>query len=782
MGVSSRGNSRPFCEGLMKTIHDQRCCAYVLFAVSMTVHVLTAEAPSPICLSEFMADHQTGWKDEDGEPSGWIEIYNAGRSALTLTGWSLTDSPANLTKWRLPKMSLRADRHLVIHASGKNRALDLTHLHTNFRLSPQGGYLALVDRATNIVSEFAPYPNQPPGTSYGRAAGDLSTVGRFLHPTPGKPNVTDGLECAPVVTFSRPGGSITAPVTIQLQCSSSNATIHYTTDGTLPNARSPLYTNSLEISKTLHLRARAYEKGLLPSPLHSESYLLLGSGVETFKSSLPVLVVHTLGQGLSNGSSDSLAHLSIFEPIEGRTSLTNPPSFTTRAGYHVRGSSTLSMPKASFVLQFVGEFNQAAPHSVLELPADADWVLYGPNQYEPAMIHNPFIHQLSRDMGHYSPRTRFVEVYVVKRANPLSPRQYQGIYVLEEKIKIARYRVDIDRLKAADVKPPEVTGGYLLKIDRLGPGESGFWVDEASVVYVDPKESVITLPERAPQKRFLATYFAEFGRALQGPNWKDPVRGYRAYIDVDSWIDYHVLEVLSGNVDAFAFSTYFYKPRNGKIVFGPHWDFDRALGSTDGRDDDPRRWSTGPFFDGAWWARLFRDPDFWQLWVDRWQELRQKQFSREHLNGLIDRLSDELREAQPREAARWSVYLRGDSYQGEIDHMKEWLSNRVDFIDQQLVPKPRLTVPLEPIQPGSEVTLTIPNHATVYYSLDGSDPRLSQGSIRTNALTYSGPIRLNTDAILVARARNTAKRQVGGPRTSTPWSGPVSATFKMAPK
>jgi hypothetical protein len=88
---------------------------------------------------------------------------------------------------------------------------------------------------------------------------------------------------------------------------------------------------------------------------------------------------------------------------------------------------------------------------------------------------------------------------------------------------------------------------------------------------------------------------------LHGPNWKDPLTGYAAYLDVDAAIDFHVLEVLSGNVDAMVLSTFFYKPRNGKIVCGPHWDFDRALGSTDGRDAEPRQWETGPFFGGEWW-------------------------------------------------------------------------------------------------------------------------------------------------------------------------------------
>lgn len=723
-----------------------------------------------------MAAGQTSFKDESGEHPGWIELCNLSDAPVDLSGWFLTDDRSNLTKWRFPGPSILPQKFLVVFASGKTRTQDLAHLHTNFRLNPQGGYLALIDRSTNIVSEFAAYPPQAAGSSYGRAPGEPAAVGAFVHPTPGKPNSTQGPGFAPEITFSPAGGPVIAPRAIKLSSLSPKAAIHYTLDGSLPNQQSPLYRDPITVSQTVLLRARAYQEGMLPGPVQSESYLLLDSSLRTLTSNLPVLVIQPLGPG--NSWSESIAHLSVFEPINGRTWLTNAPSLATRAAYHVRGSSTLNLPKSSYALRLLDEFSDEQHHALLGLPADSDWVLYAPNRFEPIMIHNPFVHQLSRDLGRYSPRTRFVEVFLADNSGRLTRAQYQGIYVLEEKIKAAKNRVDIDRLGLADLKPPQITGGYILKLDRLGPGESGFWTGEAGIVYVEPKERIINLPERSAQKDYLLSYFNDFERALHGPNWKDPVLGYRAYIDVPSWIDYHVLEVLSGNVDALVYSTFFYKPRNGKIVFGPHWDFDRSLGSTDGRDDDPRRWNTGRFFYGPWWRQLFRDPDFWQLWVDRWQELRQDQFSFTHLNALIDHLSDELREAQPREVERWDLQPRGGTYQSEIEYMKDWLSNRIDFIDEQLTPKPGLRLPAGPPHPGETVSLTAPTNATVYYTLDGSDPRLPQGGISSGARIYSGPIQLDAGARLVARSRHPSKRQTGGPPISTPWSGPVTAAVE----
>ena len=605
-------------------------------------------------------------------------------------------------------------------------------------------------------------------------------TGPFVHPTPGKLNSTDGPGFAGEVHFSPGSGTFRGPFNVELHCASSNAVIHYTTDGTLPNAQSPVYRRSLPVTKNLRLRARAYEENLFPGPPHSDIVPAPPHepGFVCFESPRHG---HRNHWAFSRGvHTDAIAELTVFEPREGRTSLTNPPAASLRASYHIRGSSTMDLPKSSFVLHLLNEFNQEQHRALLGLPPESDWVLYAPNRFEPVLIHNPFIHQLSRDIGRYSPRTRFVEVYAVRRAGPLSRREYQGIYVLEEKIKIGRHRVEIDRLAPSDVTEPEVTGGYLLKIDRLGSSESGFWTRDASIVYVEPKERVISLPERAPQREYLNNYFKAFEGALHGANWKDPVAGYRAYIDVDAWVDYHVLEVLSGNVDALVYSTYFYKPRKGKLVFGPHWDFDRALGSTDGRDDNPRRWNTGHFFGGPWYAQLFRDPDFWQAWVDRWQNLREKQFSIPYLFGLIDHLADQVREAEPREAARWDVMPRGGTYQSEVDWMKEWLSNRVDFIDEQLVAKPGLNLTSGPGEKIATVAFNVPEGTTVYYTLNGSDPRLAQGGISSNALVFTNAFKLDTDAQLVARARNPAKRQTAGPRTSTPWSGPVRADVRLS--
>jgi hypothetical protein len=499
--------------------------------------------------------------------TGSIELHNAGTWPVSLGGWFLTDTATNLTTWRFPNVVLLPDKSLLVYASGKNRTNDLIYLHTSFSLSPAGGFLALVTPSSNIISELN-YSKSSSGMSFGSVRGEPALRGLFPKPTPGKANASSGAGFAPEIFFSRPGGTFANEFMLELSNPATKAVIRYTRDGTLPTSNSPIYATPLLITNTTHLRARAYQDGLLPGPPTSVAYLELLTNVQAFSSPLPVLVLDTFGKNLPTSDNETFTHASLFEPVNGRTSLTNAPTLTTRAGFRQRGSSSAGLPQPSFALQFLDEFNDEKDLALLGLPADSDWVLYAPNVYDPVLIHNPFVHQLSRDLGRYSPRTRFVEVFLSRSAGRVRETHYHGLYVLQEKIKIAPQRVNIDKLSATDVKASKVTGGYLLKFDRLGPNELGLGMDTGGfpLVYVEPKEPTMDLPQRAAQRKYIRGYMREFQSVLASDDWKNPTTGYRSYLDVDAAVDFHLLEVISGNVDAMVLSTYFYKPRGGNAT------------------------------------------------------------------------------------------------------------------------------------------------------------------------------------------------------------------------
>ena len=160
-------------------------------AVSLTGAV---SAQQPI-LTEFLARNDVGIQDEDNERNDWIEIHNPSASALNLGGWRLTDDGGDLSKWVLPSQTLGPGEFLVVFASGKDRAVAGQPLHTNFRLSAGGEYLALVSPVGLIATQFSPtFPAQTADVSYGYES-DLVTLAFFDPPHRAQPTVA--VEAAP---------------------------------------------------------------------------------------------------------------------------------------------------------------------------------------------------------------------------------------------------------------------------------------------------------------------------------------------------------------------------------------------------------------------------------------------------------------------------------------------------------------------------------------------------------------------------------------------------------
>jgi hypothetical protein len=397
-----------------------------------------------------------------------------------------------------------------------------------------------------------------------------------------------------------------------------------------------------------------------------------------------------------------------------------------------------------------------------------------------------------------------LEVYIHTTTGPITASDYNGIYVLEEKIKRATNRVDISKLQDDDNTPPNVTGGYILAIDRLPPGDNGLNAAGQTMVYEDPEEEDILTPERAPQQSYIQNYLNQFYAALNSSSYTNTATGYPAYIDVDSWIDRHILNVMAFNVDALRLSAYFYKPRLGTVVFGPIWDFDRSQGSTDGRDFDPFVWraTTGDtgtdFFNYTWWGRMFTDPDFWQKWIDRYEDLRGGMLSTNHIYADIDALVAQVSNEEPREIARWPGYTTPRSgtysygtgfsytfpgtYEGEVTFLKQWYADRLEFMDTNLLAMPVLVSNAIAGSSGSTVTMSGPAGATIYYTIDGSDPRLSGGAISPNAQAYQSSVTITSNTVITARAFNSNHSNLTGPNNppiSSPWSGVAVSTIGL---
>jgi hypothetical protein len=828
---------------------------------SWTYNLNTNALPAILIISEFLAsnsgDGTNALRDEEGDAVDWIEIRNIGSGLGNLNGWFLTDNAALLTKWRFPDVNIPPNGYLVVFASEKHPTTLNQGLHTNFRLNDGGEYLALVGPRTNIVSVFSPtYPPQTNDISYGRDQVDPSISGYFQVPTPGGPNTTVGAGIAPPVEFSRSGSVFISPFSLTLS-TAPGATIRYTIGGAVVTNGSPLYTGPLNIATSSVVRARTFQTGLLPGPSRTEGFLQLTNTAANWSSDLPVVILHTFGNTTISGGAgapDTPANVTIIEPdlITGRTRLTDPPVISTRAGINLRGSSTQGIAKRNLAVEYWDEANADREIETLEMPAESDWVLYPPNGFDHPLIHNSFIYEASRQVGRYAPRTRFVELFYKAEGQANGPIEtntsYFGVYILTEKIKRDNNRVNIPNLDAADTNSPAVTGGYLFLINtgRIDANERAAYVSpgfiasalgpnppspgiQQEIIYQDPEGPEIRTAPRRPQESYITNYLRQFAMALTNVSFTNLQTGYNAYIDVDSWIDHHILNVLARNVDAIRLSGYFFKDRDKKIEFGPIWDFDRAMGTGKPSEADigyrsynPREWLNQAAGDRGtdffryqthqWWGRLFEDVDFWQKYIDRWVKLRRTHFTTNSLFDIIDRQVAEILEAQTRENRRWAgggsggtsprsgtvtangyTFTFDGTYLDEIRFLKTWLTERMDFIDTNFLAAPRFSIPEGRVVSGTNLLVagpTTPAGSIIFYTVDGTDPRRPGGGLSPTALIYSGPITITTNMRVFARSYNMNHRNLtnggpgcniagGCPPLSTPWSGKTEATYYL---
>ncbi len=563
----------------------------------------------------------------------------------------------------------------------------------------------------------------------------------FSRPTPAWPNPPggeNGIARPPV--FSRNHELFSGTFVVELASAVPQATIRYTVDGSDPDEFSALFSEALTLDASTHVIARAFEPGMVPSDPVRASYLAVDPAILEVDSDLPLVVLSTFGKLISPGGNSSVAvHVRVVGDAGGggRVRLTDAPSFVGDGAIKTRGSTTLSRPKKSYGLELRDVFGDDLDAEILGMPAESDWVFYGPHQ-DTSLLRNAFIYEVSRSIGRYAARTRFCEVYLSQGQGSVSAADYVGLYVLMEKIKRGEERVDVEELRPVHATEPEVTGGYIIKRDRPDPGDLGFEAGGDTLRYVEPKEREIT----SEQKAWLTDYIDRFAQALEGPEY-----GYDEYIDVGSWIDHHLLNEFTINPDGFEHSTYMFKRRGGKLEAGPIWDFNLALGFG---GSGPVGWSVNRFW--IWWGRLLRDPAFQSQYKLRWRELRGGPMATDALLAVIDRHVDTIREAQARNFGAWPESEDADGWDADVEALKLWVRERVRWMDSDVLAKPVLSPEGGRVERGIEVSLSA-DEGQIYYTIDGSDPRGELHDPGPTAILYDAPIVVDGNTLLQARVR-----------------------------
>ena len=377
--------------------------------------------------------------------------------------------------------------------------------------------------------------------------------------------------------------------------------------------------------------------------------------------------------------------------------------YTGKVGIEIRGMYSASLPQKPYGFETRDNYGVKKNVSLLGMPSENDWVLLA-NYNDKTFLRNVLAFDLFRKMGNYATRTRFCEVVV--------NNEYMGIYLLGEKIKQDKGRVNIAKLNPEDNGGDNITGGYIIKNDYYTETDS--WMsrfppynkpgEKVYFVYYDPKPDVLT----SQQKTYIQEFINSFETVLYNPSFNSPVFGYKSYADINSFADYFIIGEVSRNVDTYKKSRYLYKNRDSKdglLHSGPVWDFDWAwknllencvhFNKTDGSG-----WaykinecyaSPAP---PSWEVRMLQDGEFASLVHNRYVELRKTILSQQELEFTIDSVAQLLNEAQVRHYQKWNILginvgtpepdYQPLTYAGEIVKLKTWINTRLNWLDANM--------------------------------------------------------------------------------------------------
>jgi hypothetical protein len=395
---------------------------------------------------------------------------------------------------------------------------------------------------------------------------------------------------------------------------------------------------------------------------------------------LPIVFIDTKGECLDQNVTEKIP--ATMKVLDGATNNVADSAKGTRydIGIKVRGQSSAKFPKPGYSIEVRDEKGEGMDVSLFGLPPADDWVLHGP-YVDKSMMRNALAHWLFRQAGHYSPRTRHFDLYI----NGV----YRGVYVLIEKIKRGKYRVNVSKLKETDISGDDVTGGYIWAFDKTGTNTGGMGMEDINkegfstadglnVIMHYPKKENLQTQQQAYLKKYLEDLENLFKNGKNGS-------GYENYVDMTSALDYVLHEEVTNNSDSYWCSFFLHKPKDskgGKVTLGPAWDFNLAMSngggmgstSTDGwQIENPQKQGQGGMMmmGGGlkapnWLIGMWKDSHYQSELKKRWAELRSGVWHTKTMDVYLDSMKAYLTKAADRNFKRWPNLGQG-SGQGDPD-------------------------------------------------------------------------------------------------------------------
>lgn len=479
---------------------------------------------------------------------------------------------------------------------------------------------------------------------------------------------------------------------------------------------------------------------------------LSAQSVKLTSSNLPIIIIDTHGKVIQNEPKIEADMGIIFNGEGQRNNITDPfNDYKGKIGIEIRGSSSQMFPKKQYSVETRDSLGEGLDVSLLGLPSENDWILFAPYN-DKSLMRDVLMYSLANDMGRYASRSRYCEVVI--------NGEYMGIYVLLEKVKRNKNRVNVSKITPEDLSGDNLTGGYIIKVDKEEGGVNEGWYSayppfdgsyrKVKYLYHYPDPEDI----QPAQKQYIQSFVSEIEKAMNRRRTSDTVDIYRN-IDMSSVSDIFLISEMGKNVDAYRLSFYMHKNKDskgGKLVFGPVWDFNLALGNCDYFNASVRNgWMlqfdvTDPWFLESesfqppfWWKVIFNDGRMMKDAGLKWKELRKSVLSNSAVFARVDSLVNYLNEAQKRNFQKWPVLSTwvwpnayvGGTYANEINYLKSWISDRFKWMDSELslytsVDDKETALPSEfsiqqnypnPFNPSTVIGYSIPEDAYVTLSV-----------------------------------------------------------------
>lgn len=365
----------------------------------------------------------------------------------------------------------------------------------------------------------------------------------------------------------------------------------------------------------------------------------------------------------------------------------------SKAAMKGRGNYSWSFSKKSFTLKLDKKVDLCG------MGKSKKWALIS-GAYDKSLLRTNAAFNIGsklRNMA-WTPQAKPVDFYV--------NGSYRGSYLLVERITVDEDRVDIDELKngpeedptGANDKEPNITGGYILEWDFRRSADHNVKAGKRGWVGIkEPEDEDDDSGITKKQVSYINNYLDTTDKALYGSSWKSDTKGWKKYIDEKSAVDYFIAQEIMKPVDGNMWaSVYMYKARNGKLFFGPMWDYDLSSGSADraGGTKATTGWyvknntrTTAKQASSTWFVRLNDDPDFQKAVKARWNEVYPQLKTNDAFLGaqrsVIKKSADENFD-------KWSVHahispaqvVKG-SWSKEVSYLRGWLKDRISWMNKQ---------------------------------------------------------------------------------------------------